>query len=597
MLAERVKAGQLPAVDQRVPQSPCVGVLDIPASWIKPEIGKYGGTLRMVDYVAGHWGLDFRWVQWEPWLHTEGLTYDPDHVYGNVMKSFEMSPDYKTFTFHMREGMKFSDGSPFTTEDIRFWYEDILLNDKLTPSIPVVLRAGQKPDGPPLKVQVVDTYTFKISFDEPFGLFPAVLSTDQTPTIGSSAFLKKYHPKYTPLDQLEPLIKAAGFQPGEWWRLFTLMSNEMREPKDPAPTVNPYVVKSVSPTKWIMERNPYYFKVDAAGNQLPYIDTVETTIVQDVNAGTLMATAGQVDLGGRIAPMVSVPVLKQYEQEKGYRVLLPKTHAMMAELYLNLTFADPVWRQVTGDIRFRQALSLALDREQINKTIYLGFAKLPTTIPINQYDPAKAKSLLDAMGLNKTDSDGCRLGPDGKKFVVPIETLSVEGGDEIRTAELAAKSWNQVGICTTVKAMDRALFGQTADANQAHVITWRAHYARWPWQPGTLTGFAGYEAYKTYAPLWWDWYQSGGKQGEKPPDDYVTLRDLNSELWQTGDTARQKAIWEQIKKIVTDNVWIIPTGEGAPLPLVVNAKLGNVPNGPDTYQLEVISAAEMFYYK
>jgi len=597
MLSNLVEAGSLPPAEERLPKIPCVGAKNIPSEWITPELGNYGGILRMADWLPGSWGLDVTWIYMEPWIHTAGIKFDSSKLAGNVMESFEVTPDGKDFTFHMREGMKWSDGEPLTTEDIRFWYEDVLLNERITPSVPAAYRSAQSPTGNPMKLEIVDEYTFTISFDEPYGGFLALLASDQSPTPLPSHFLKQFHPDYTPLEKLEPLIAENGFEPGEWWRLFGLMNNTIRDPgKYSRPNLSPWIVESVTTQAFKLVRNPYYFKIDAWGNQLPYIDYIEANILGNAEAALLKATAGEVDLGARMASTSNLPVLKLYEEKNGYRVMPYKMHALLAELYVNLTNSDPIWRQVVNDIRFRQALSYAIDRQQVIDAVYLGFAQLPSTIPLNEYNPDKANQLLDEMGLDKRDADGYRLGPDGKRFVIPIETLAVEMGDEPATAELAAKFWEAVGLKVTINAMERSLFGNTANANESHVITWRAHYPRWPWV-STLKGYAGFEAYKTYAPLWWDWIQTNGAEGEQPPEEYIEIQDMLVELWGTPDPARQQELWTNIKKIVTDNVWMIPTAEGTPYAVVVNANLGNLPETLDAYGLEVIAAAEMLYYK
>ena len=599
MLAAKVAAGELPPVDERLPKEPQVGVANIPEDWLKPEIGNYGGTLRMVDYdqTIGH---DAGWIaQGEFWLNTQGFQHDNAKVVGNLFKGYEGSKDGKNFTFYLREGLKYSDGTPMTTADVEFWYKDVMFNEKLTPAIGQDWRAGRKPDGEVMKLEVVDDYTFKISFAEPYGAFLARL-TYWPGTLNSKQFMMKYHPTYTPLEQLEPLIKERGFEPGEWWRLYTYMADWNNSVETGRPMYGPWVPKERSSTNWVLERNPYYWKIDAAGNQLPYIDRLDQVVVTNAEAATVKILAGEVDLADRATIAKSAPLYQQYAAEKGYRVQQLPQHASLGEVFLNLTNTDPVWRQVVQDLRFRQALSYAIDRQQVIDAVYSGFAGLPRVIPLNEYNKEKANQLLDEVGLTEKDADGCRLGPDGKPFVIAFE-LSTFTGEEVPTAEIVSKFWKEAGVCTSMKNVEPNLFQTTAEANELEAFVWWAHYPRWPFhEPNDYVGQAWQY---TYAPLWFKWYDNQGKQGEvdpeaqgeEGPEAYNQLRALQDEMLGTTDVAKQQGLWEQIKQNVTDNVWWIPITDDVISFSIYNANLGNVP--PKGVAIEVKTAAEMFYYK
>jgi peptide/nickel transport system substrate-binding protein len=404
--------------------------------------------------------------------------------------------------------------------------------------------------------------------------------------------MSQFHADYTPLEKLEPLIKEKGFEPGEWWRLFWYMTDFNRQHETGMPSYTPWMLKSFSPTKAVLERNPYYFKVDAAGNQLPYIDYMEVNITSNTEASTVKVIAGEVDLVRRDVNAANLSLYKQYEKEKGYKVILLDMHASAAEVFLNLTNPDPVWRQVVRDVRFREALSLAIDRQQIIDAIYFGVAGPPRTIPRKEYDPEKANQLLDEMGLDKKDANGCRLGPDGNPFIVSFTNTSFTGEDP-PTAEMVKKFWDAVGVCTTQKTLETNLWLTMAAANELKAFTWWAHYPRWPWHEAN--DYIGVAWQTTYAPLWVQWYRTNGQEGEKPPQEYIDLREMQNELFSTPDVNRQRELWEKMKKNIYDNIWWIPITDDIKLPLIVNAKLGNVPE--TGYHLEVATAAEMFFYK
>jgi peptide/nickel transport system substrate-binding protein len=615
MLTEMVNGGSLPACAERVPAEPLVGVPNI-LPWLpNPEVGKYGGTLRLVDYDKGTLGHDGSWLQAEFWLAAEGTKHDSSKMHGNIFRDVEISPDAKTFTFHMRKGMKFSDGSPFTSEDMAFWWNDIMLNTQLTPVIGENWRSGRNPQAEPMEFKAIDDFTFQFVSTEPFGGFPGLL-TYGSPDIPDSDFMKKYHADYTSLEEMEPLIQELGYQPGEWWRVFGYMQGLQGQIKYGFPVLSPFVVKEITDNRAVMDRNPYYWKVDTAGNQLPYFDKVEVSIVNDVEAATLKIIAGEVDMARRPVNPKSLPLYKQYEQEKGYTVQILPQHASLGEVFLNLTNKDENWRKVVGETEFRRALSMAIDRKAIVDSVYYGIAEPASAdYPQPDYDPKGAEAILDklgtekSLGLDQKDADGCRMGPDGKPFMIQWE-LSTFTGEEVPVAEQVSKFWKAVGVCSQIKNMETNLFLTTAGANELHAFTWWFHFMRHPWhENGDYVGIAWQQ---TYAPLWYrgyNWEFGGGKsapdadaadelvKGETPPAFYVDLRNKQNQMFATADPAEQKQLWDDMRKIINDNQLFIPIVDPVKGPLIVTNKLGNVPNDPNAVAIELAAGAEIFFFK
>jgi len=598
MLAELVKAGKLPPVDQRLPLEPMVNYAVI-QQWIKPEVGKYGGTLRLLDNSAGgaYWGNDAFWIVSlaETMIQPVGLGHDPLNLHGRVLKGFDTSPDGKTYTLLFRKGMKWSDGQPFTTADFEFWYKDILLNDKLTPAGPGARwRSLGKPDGEVMKLEIVDQYTLKLSFPESYGGFASKLTDFQSWVFGlpPKHYMKQFHANYTPLEKLEPLIKEAGFEKGEWWRLFNAKGGFSKE----QPRLSAYLLKEASETRWVWERNPYYYAVDAAGNQLPYIDRLVVEKTQDQAAADLKIIAGEADFVETSAPLESLAVYQQYAKEKGYRVLLLNSHSIPGDVALHFGNPDPVWQKFVNDVRFRRALSLAVDRSQINDAIYLKLAELPSTIPINKYDKAEANRLLGEIGLDKKDGEGCRLGPDGKRFTVPFAIPSDPPVPEyIPTAELVMKFWREVGICTRVESMSYDLYRKRGEAGELYASMYWHSYPFWPWTE--TQEFLGSPRVHPWNGLWaWaQYYDTGGKQGVAPPARYTELRKLYSEMQSITDPQRQVELWKQMKQILTDEIWFLPTIENNKKAVIISEKLGNVAS--EGYFIRICSNPQIWYYK
>ncbi|MGQ9630585.1 MAG: ABC transporter substrate-binding protein [bacterium] len=590
MLAELVKAGKLPPVEERLPKEPgkCRDVFD---KDINLEIGRYGGTIR----TASHELPNF-----DPWVfcfNNEALLRGPgllgDDIQGNILKDYKVSADGKVFTFYMREGMKWSDGVPVTTEDVLFAYEDVLMNKQLTPVFPAWLRAGARGDGEPMKLEVLDKYTFRVSFAEPYGGFPTQLAISgwrgYTDLLKPKHYLKQFHTRYTPLERLEPEIQKQALAKGEWWTLFNqkdiLNWEIMRPPAIGFPTLNPWMLVSATPTAVEFERNPYYWKVDAAGNQLPYIDRLRSEVVADDRMSVMKIIAGEVDFrsdGG----LTDLPLYKENAEKAGYRVLLLDMHRTLADVNLNLTHPDPVWRQVVRDIRFRRALNMGINRKEIIDAIYFGFAELPETVP-SEYNPKEANRLLDEMGLDKRDAEGWRLGPDGKTFIIPFEVTGARP-DIIPVTEMVVEYFKALGIKTTMKAIEGGLLSTRINANEVKANVFWEHYPPLWW--GAIWDVVPVR----WGPLWWRWFSTGGKEGEEPPAEVKRFVELIQKALVVSPEERKKVV-DEFTRLQRENIFIMVTAEKFKDSVIANKKLGNIPHSG--FGITALFSAEQFFYK
>ncbi|HIC89351.1 MAG TPA: hypothetical protein EYP04_08110, partial [Anaerolineae bacterium] len=334
--------------------------------------------------------------------------------------------------------------------------------------------------------------------------------------------------------------------------------------------------------------------LDAAGNQLPYIDRVEIPVVADIEAATIKITAGEVDLARRPVNNMNIPLYKQYAKEKGYRVLIQPTHVSLGEVFLNITNQDPAWQEVVPDVRFRKALAMGIDRAKIIDVVYLGLAEMPQTYLVPEFDPDQANAILDEIGMDKRDDEGFRLTPSGKRFEIRFE-LAPFTGEEIPIGEMVSKMWSEnLGIRTSVKPFETGVWQAANAANENHAFTWWSHYPRHPWhEPNDYVGLAWQT---TYAPLWHQWWTSGGEEGAEPPEEYKQLRLLQEEMFRTPDLQRQKEIWEEIKQNVTDNMWWIPIVDKVKQPIIWSADLGNVPE-EGVAMTNAMAAPQIVYFK
>src|SRR5690242_9697913 len=308
-LAEQVRAGRLPPVQERLPETPLV----VP---VVEKTGEYGGVWRRAflgpadanNYVRVVYDALFR-------FSPDGAKIEP-----KIAAGAEPSEDYKVWTIRLRKGARWSDGAPFTADDILFWYKDVLLNTDLTPTLPGWIR---NPDGSAAKVEAPDPYTVRFTYAAPATLFLTAVANqdgaDRTYAMFLPAhYLKKFHPAYTAKEEIEKAAQAAGFK--SWTELF---ANRNAPPENPErPTMAAWAPTSrASDPVFTLRRNPYYIGVDPSGNQLPYIDEVRFTYFADVQALNLAAIAGNFDMQARHIQMTNFPVFKEQEKAGKYRVV------------------------------------------------------------------------------------------------------------------------------------------------------------------------------------------------------------------------------------------------------------------------------------
>ena len=599
MLADLVKAGKLPPIEQRLPDEPFVvgpGTLitekDLP-DW---QAGKFGGTINFAHAVA-NWNPDIFIGSNENFFCAPGIFLDG--MKPCLLKDYKVEDGNKKFTFTLRKGLKWSDGTPVTTEDVRFVYEDIYQNEKLSPTgMPAKFRNAGKPEGEPMKLEIVDTFTFRITFTEPYGGLLREMSIKgwqgYTDLMRPSHYLKKWHIKYTPLDQFKAELEKVNLK-DEWWQFFLQQKNcnnwDLSNPRCAGfPSLYPWIgVASGNPGLLAFERNPYYWKVDTTGQQLPYADKLRSQQVNDVEMVTLKVLAGEVDFVRESTALVKLPLYKENEQKANIRAILTDYHVDPTCLFINLTHADPTWRKVVNDVRFRLAVSHALNRKEIIETVYYGFGQFPQLVP-SEYDVAKANKLLDEMGMDKKDADGFRIGPDGKTFIFNIEHAA--HAPDIRPAvELVEQHLKKVGIKPQVKQIEAGLWSQRGPANefQASVI-WDVQPM---WQDATWTDFT---PTSNWGRLWALWYSTGGKQGEEPPAGVKDIYRIHEGRIQSLPASEEdKKLYAEMNKNYRENVWIIPLVEKAQHALVASTKLGNMPRSGQAIGANY--SMEQFFFK
>lgn len=556
-VAKLVADGKLPKLADRLPADPLV---------IKVEkLGKYGGSLRRglrgsADHngilrMVGNQGL----VRWN-------LAFT--EVLPNVAAKWDVNADSSAFTFHLRKGMKWSDGKPFTADDVVFSIEDCVKNSELYKSTPSVLSIG----GKPVTVSKVDDSTVRFTFAGPYALFLEMLATPlgQHPTLFPKHYGSQFHPKYNP--KVGDLVKAANLS--DWPSLFRARMGDIEIPSrwsnPEKPVLDPWVVKEPytgGATRVVMERNPFFWQVDHEGNQLPYIDRVTFGISQDVESLMLDAISGRLDIQDRhIDTLQNKPTLSQNMQKGGYRLVeLIASSAQQMQIYLNLTHKDAKLREMFANKEFRQALSLGINRKEIVDIVYLGQSEPFQTGPrpghpwfheklsrqFTEHDPKQAAAILDRLGYNRKDGQGFRLRPDGQKVFFAVDVIPTLYPDAVDSLELVKRHWAEIGVDIKINTIERALYYTRGDNNDHDAAVWPGPGGLDPMlDPRDL--FAHHPQGSRYAIPWTLWYVSGGKDGQEPPEGQKRRMQLFDEARATADLAKRSAAMKQLFDLTAD---------------------------------------------
>ncbi len=590
-LAARVAAGQLPPVSERLPQNPLV---------VEPHerIGDYGGVWRM-GLRGGQDGALFIRTLYD---HLVRWNIDWTEVIPNVAESFEVNEAATEFTFRLREGMKWSDGQPFTADDIVFWYEDVLTNEayRAVNPIPSWLQAGDEP----VVVEKLDDTTVVFRFAAPNGLFIQRLATPDgnLPTRFPRHYLEQFHPKYNP-EGIDAQIREAGAS--DWVNLMGLKAGgvpgtpyDARWANPDLPTLYAWTITTGygEGARVTAERNPYYFKVDPEGNQLPYIDRLVYEQFEDVEVLVLRALAGDIDMQDRHIGTLGNRAVFTDNMERGNYHFFSKVPAFMnaAVIALNLTHKDPVKREIFNNKDFRIGLSYAINRDEINDLVFVGQTEPFQAAPrpespfynermakqYTEFDLALANEHLDRAGYSQRDAQGYRLGPDGNRISFVVEITAAVNPFWLDIMELVQGYWQEVGIDAQVRNIDRALLYTRKDANEHDAMVWQGDGGldvvlepRW---------YFPFSAESVYAQAWQTWYNNPSGVGsltdpEEPPAITRRQMELYDQLKATGDPEQQTALMNEILEIAADEFYAIGTVLMPPGYGIVKNNFHNVP--------------------
>jgi peptide/nickel transport system substrate-binding protein len=548
-----------------------------------PELGERGGEIRTLIRRAKDAKL------FVVYGYSRLVGYDRDlELVPDILKDYTVE-EGRRFTFRLREGHKWSDGHPFTTEDFRFFWEDVAQNPKLRPTGPPIQMVvdGERPE-----VEILDERTIRYTWSKPNPFFlPALAGAAPLEIALPAHYLKPFHADYADPDALAAKVEEEGAR--DWAQLFGRHSDEYDASDPNLPTLQPWRLVTPPPAQRVVtERNPHFHRVDPAGTQLPYVDRVTYQIVES-SLIPVKTGGGETDLQSRGLNFSDVTFLKQARERSGMETLLWRTaYAAHLTLYPNLNASDPVWREVFRDARVRRALSLGIDRRAISDFLYFGVADpannsvLPQSplwsddvgLAYTDHDPERANKLLDEAGLGERNAEGIRRLPDGRPMEIIVETAG-ENTEHADALELVAEHWRALGVKLLTKPSQREVLRNRIFAGDTLMTIAKGIENGLPTAEMSPGAYAPTSQIHYQWPKWGQYYETKGDAGAAIDMEGPKRLFELFERWRTvPETAERRAIWEEMLEIWSEGVYTLGLVAGVPQPVAVKPGLVNVPD-------------------
>ncbi len=574
-----VTAGDLPPLAERLPVNPRV----IDLAGMGRTAGYHGGKLRI---LIGR-QKDIRYVPINSYSRLVGYNQQLELI-PDILESYTID-EGRIFTFRLREGHRWSDGQPLSAEDFRYFWDNVVLNTEILRGGPPV---SLKVDGKLATFEVLDPLTVRYSWDLPNPQFLSRLAAPLPQTLLlPSEYMKQYHADFQTAEKLAADIEK--YRVDDWVGLHRKMSRQNRPENPELPTLEAWRPRTQPPAQqFIFERNPYFHRVDENGKQLPYVDWIELNISSSEIIAAKTAT-GESDLQTAGIGLPDYTLIKEAEARFPLKVSLwRRSRGSSVALFPNLNCKDAVWRPLFRDVRVRRAMSLAINRYEINQVLYYGLAResADTVLPESplfrpeyasawtSYDPEQANRLLDEVGLDQRDGSGRRLLPDGRQANITIESAG-EQTLETDVLELITDYFRDIGIALFVRSSQRDIFRSRVTGGDVLMSVWQGldnGLASADMSPSRLAPTSDDQL---HWPVWGLYYMSANSQGK--PATMPEVQQLSKLLndWMLTTTTEQRAeIWHKMLAIHADQVFSIGTVNGALQPVARSSRLRNIPD-------------------
>ena len=574
-LAAQVAAGKLPPQARRLPERPRVMVTD-------PE-AVYGGEIRTLISTLKDTKLAFVYG------YARLVGFDKKYqLVPDILERFEVTEGGRSFTFHLRKGHRWSDGAPFTSADFAYYWEHVANNPELSPGGP---QATLRVEGETPRVTFPDQWTVRYRWSQPNNLF-LLDQAGAYPTIlyRPTHYLKQFHRAFTDAETLKKKARAEGRR--NWAALHNKKDSMYVMDNPDLPTLQPWYPTVGPPAQiFVAERNPYFHRVDERGRQLPYVDRL-AMILAERSVIPVKTSTGEADFQARYLSFDQVPFLRKNERIAGYRVYLWNTGVpSTVAIYPNLNTDDEVMRKLFHDRRFRQALSLGVNRNEINKILYYGLGlpgqntvlRTPAgheepRMAYARFDLVQANRLLDEMGLTRRDSRGFRLRPDGRRLDLIVET-SGDSTEHTDVLELVKDTWAELGIELLIRPSQLEVFRRRVFSGEAMMSAYEGNFGfGLPTPDMSPDWLAPISEQQLQWPKWGAYYYSKGQSGEAPTMPAAQHLVRLYERWLvSGDAEERARIWAEMLDINAEEVFTIGIVGGTLQPVVVKNGLRGIP--------------------
>ena len=614
-----VEAGELPPVEERLPDVPAVNTYDYAEENLEMEIGTYGGTARF-SFSSVNWNPDVFIAMDENILSMQGI--NSNVITPNMVEEYTMSDDYTTFTFKLRKGLKWSDGTEVVMEDFAFTVEHVIFNEELTPVISTWMTRG----GEPFTFTVIDDLTFEIKFKEAYGSFPMYLTANGWkgyPNLLKPAYyLKPYHKDFAEeihgsleayYEFMQPFATVMGYDDITADEVWTYVYNqidctewEITDPNDALiteyfpglidknmPQLYPWIMISNNNGVQVWERNPYYHKVDADGQQLPYIDYLQNTYVEDPEMAQLDAAAGEIDLMRESATMDNISLYRENAEAANINAVMCTQGVTDFDIGLNMTYGlntdgtlkedeySQTWQEVVNIKEFRQALAMSIDAMEMSDALCGGTGVFNEN-SLCTGDVEGAKDLLDSIGMVDIDGDGWRETPSGKPFSFML-WVTPSATNLVPATELFVEFIREIGINVSGNQIESSLMSTNYNANEVP--------ARVAWGDSSIIWYYNNEfSMSQWARLWHLWFANGRPMDSTEylaptrEEDLKLLDDIYNMLSYSIDEVVNEIRPSILKYLDEECYWIRPLAQAQGC-VVLNADLRNIPTGVITHSV------------